>query len=126
MKLKTRTTYLAHHHENSTAIDSLQSFNSQDEIINKTIANKRLLQNVKYSTLTLSIEQNQSIVREVVANTNTTTRLAPYGTRLMFALSNGLHWFSEVVLFIANFWMFGLAAIAAWLLYKRFITKREN
>jgi succinate dehydrogenase hydrophobic anchor subunit len=63
-----------------------------------------------YSTLNLTLYQNNTIHAEVVANDNLDDYKTPLTTRIKLSLANGWSLFSGMVVGILNLWVFILSA----------------
>lgn len=90
----------------------------KDELIDQQIDNRRIDDAVKYSTVGLNFYQNNTIAREVIANDDPSTFKLPFFTRLGQALATGWTIFMDLLIDLANLWMFVLAAILTWALYR--------
>lgn len=97
----------------------------KDEAIEQHIANEVIDVEVAYSTVALSLFQNAVVRREVMANTNMNDYRLPFWQRLGHAVTNGCSYFLETVLALAHFWVFLLAGIAVYILYKQRMQKRK-
>lgn len=90
----------------------------KDEMIDQQIDNKRIDDAVRYSTLGLNFYQSNTIAREVIVNDDPSSFKLPFFTRFGQALANGWLIFTDTLIGIANLWMFILAAVAGWLIYR--------
>lgn len=76
------------------------------------LANLQILDKIKYSTITLSLYQNQSIKYEVIAKAKTIkTYSTPFGTRFIDAWKFGWTIIVEFFLFLINIWSIILIAV---------------
>lgn len=96
----------------------------KDDMIDQQINNKRIDDAVKYSTVGLNFYQNNTIAREVIVNDDPSNFKLPFFTRLGHAFANGWAIFMDTLIGLAYLWMFILAAVAGWALYK--YLKRKN
>ena len=95
-----------------------------------TLANLQILDRIKYSTITLSLYQNQSIKYEVIAKEKTIKPYStPFGTRFIDALKFGWNIVVEFSLFLFNIWSIILIGVLAFLglkYFKKRISKRKS
>ena len=94
------------------------------------LANLQILDKIKYSTITLSLYQNQSIKYELIAKEKTIKPYStPFSTRCMDALKFGWTIIVEFFMFLINIWSIILIAILVFLGVKYFrkgISKRKS
>jgi hypothetical protein len=90
----------------------------KDDMVDQQIGNMRTDAEVKYSTITLSFYQSNSIVQEMIANDDPSAYQLPFFKRLAIAMSNGWGLFIEFMLGLANVWVFIALSIALWMLYR--------
>jgi hypothetical protein len=80
------------------------------------LANLQILDKIKFSTITLSLYQNQSIKYEVIAKEKTIKPYSvPFGTRFIDALKFGWTIIVEICLFLVNIWSLILVGILVFL-----------
>ena len=76
------------------------------------LASLQILDKIKFSTITLSLYQNQSIKYEVIAKEKTIKPYSvPFGTRFVDALKFGWTTVVEIFLFLVNIWSLILAGV---------------
>jgi hypothetical protein len=97
----------------------------KDELVDQQIYKRRVDDAVKYSVVTLSFHQSNTIVQETIVNDDPAAYNTPFISRFGLALSNGLQIFAEVILVLTNLWVFILAGLGAWLII-RIYRKRNN
>lgn len=97
----------------------------KDDYVNKKIENLNIDKQVKYSTITLSFYQDNTIKTMIVANDNIYDYQPDFFTRLGLNLIDGWMYFKEFILFLARLWMFVLAGVAAFFVI-RFYTKKQS
>jgi hypothetical protein len=91
------------------------------------ISNLSLKDKVEFSTITLSIYQDESIKKALVANERNIDAYQPgFGVRLLEALKWGGNAILEVVVFIANLWAFLMIAIIGFWVYKKWIARNKE
>jgi len=94
----------------------------KDDVVDRKIGNLRTNQATEYSTLSLTLYQDNTISKVVVANDDLSTYKTPLSVRVGSALSTGWYYFSGLIVVILHFWVFLLAAGGVWLgvyLYKK-------
>lgn len=90
----------------------------KDDLVDGQINNQRIDAAVKYSNISLSFYQSNTIVKEMVANDDPTSYQLPFFKRLAMAIVNGWLMFTEVILGFANLWVFILIGFGLWMAYK--------
>jgi hypothetical protein len=94
----------------------------KDDMVDGQIDNLKIDAAVKYSVITLNFYQSNTIVNETIANDDPSAYQLPFAKRMLNSLNYGWFMFTELVLAIANLWVFIFAGIGAWMLvryYKR-------
>jgi len=110
--------------------------NAEDNLLRKQaqadeakLANLQILDQIKFSTITLSLYQNQSIKYEVIAKEKTVKSYStPLGTRFIDALKDGWAILVEIFLFIINVWpiiLIGILVFWGVRYFKKRISKRK-
>jgi hypothetical protein len=94
------------------------------------LANLQILDRIKYSTITLSLYQNQSIKYEVIAKEKTIKPYStPFGTRFIDALKFGWTIVVEFFLFLVNIWsiiLIGVLVFCGVRYFRKRISKRKS
>lgn len=90
----------------------------KDALVDEQINTKRIDAAVKYSTVSLSFFENNTIMKERIPNTNPAVYNIGFGLRLKQAIVNGMHIFAEVFIALANLWVFVIMALAMWMIYR--------
>ena len=94
------------------------------------LANLRTLDQIKFSTITLSLYQNENIKYEVIAKEKTIKAYSiPFGVRFIDALKFGWNIVVEIFLFLVNIWSIILIGTFVFLAVKYFekrISKRKS
>ncbi|MEZ2336479.1 DUF4349 domain-containing protein [Mucilaginibacter sp. RCC_168] len=90
----------------------------KDDMVDGQIDNLKIDNAVKYSIITLSFYQSNTIFQEHIANDDPSAYNLPFFDRLAGAFANGWHLFMEAILAIANLWVFILAGISILLLIR--------
>lgn len=100
--------------------------NKQQNADNAYLSNLSLMDRVNYSTVTLSIYQRETNMKELVANEKNIDAYKPgFGHRLYEALVWGGNALLDVLLFFVNIWPFVLLICAGLIIYK-IRKKRKN
>ena len=111
--------------------------NAEDNLLRKQaqadeakLTNLQILDKIEFSTITLSLYQNQSIKYEVIAKEKTIKPYStPFGTRFVDALKSGWTIIVEFFLFLVNIWSIILIGVLAFCVIKYFrgrISKRKS
>lgn len=103
--------------------DPAAVMNLKDDLIDQQINNKRIDEAVKYSTIALSFYQSNTLAKEIMVNDDPSNFKLPFFSRLGHAIQNGWSLFTDAIIGLVNLWMFILAAVAGWLVYKYFSRK---
>ena len=94
------------------------------------LANLQILDKIKFSTITLSLYQNQNIKYEVIAKEKTIEQYStPFGTRFIDALKFGWTIIVEFFLFLVNIWsiiLIGIVLFWGMRCIKKRISKRKS
>ncbi|QJD95618.1 DUF4349 domain-containing protein [Mucilaginibacter robiniae] len=104
--------------------DPTQVVTLKDDITSEKIANKRIDAAVKNSVVDISLYQNNTIMKETIANDDTDNYRISFWSRIGLALSSGLTMFTDVVVLLTNLWLFAIAGGLIWLLVKWYKRKR--
>jgi len=99
--------------------------NLKDDMIDQQIGNRQIDDAVKNSIVTLSFYQSNTINREVIANDDPSAYNLPFFRRLGMAVENGWGIFVDVIIGIANLWVFILSGLGIWLLIRNYNGKRN-
>ncbi len=86
----------------------------KDNDVDRKIENISIDNQVRFSTITLSFYQDNTIKTIIVANDNLYDYKPGFFRRLGLNLMDGLNYFKEFFLFLANFWMFFALGVAAY------------
>jgi hypothetical protein len=126
LKVKNRREWVAQNNkqDKEAAKDPDAVLALKDGMVDTQVNNLKTDAAVKYSTIVLSFYQDKTISKQLIANDDTSAYHPPFFSRLLMALANGWYIFSEIILGLANMWMFVLACAAMWAGYK--IYKRKH
>ncbi|WP_114941679.1 DUF4349 domain-containing protein [Mucilaginibacter endophyticus] len=95
----------------------------KDDMVDQQIGNMRTDEAVKYSIVTLSFYQSNFINQEMIANDDPSAYQLPFVNRLAIALNNGWQLFVELILGLANLWVFIALGIGLWAMYRYYKRK---
>jgi hypothetical protein len=90
----------------------------KDGLVDEQINNKMIDDQVKYSVISLSFYQSNTISKEIVANDDTSDYNLPFLTRAGMALANGWNMFKELIIAALNIWVLLVLGIGAWVLVR--------
>lgn len=94
----------------------------KDDVVDRKISNLRTNDATRFSTLTLTLYQNNAVSKEVVASDDLSDYNSALSTRLGMALANGWNFFAQMVIGLLNLWAFIIAGAVIWgaiILYRR-------
>lgn len=94
----------------------------KDDMVEGQIDNMKIDAAVKFSVITLSFYQSNTIVTETIANDDPSAYQLSFSKRFTNSLHNGWYLFTQLILAITNLWVSILAGIGVWILvryYKR-------
>lgn len=125
LKLKNRTELVNQQKKGKIIIKKPEDvLNLKDDMIDQQMCNRQINDEVKNSIVTLSFYQSNTINKEVIANDDPSAYNLPFFRRLGMALENGWGIFVDVIIGIANLWVFILAGVCVWLLIRNYRSKK--
>ena len=102
--------------------------NAENEVLNKKeqsdnarIQNLSMQDQIKYSTITLAIYQNETIKSELVAIEKNNKAYGNFGLEIMDGLKTGWFILASIVAFIVQLWSLVLLALLGIFIYKKFL-----
>ena len=95
----------------------------KDDQVDKTIDNRRIEDAVKYSTISLDFYQNNTVAKELIVNDDPSNYTLPFFRRLGNAFIGGWYIFDEMLIVLANIWVFILIVVAALFVYRHYKKK---
>ena len=101
------------------------SLNIKDDYVDRKIENLSIDKRVKYSTISLSFYQDNTIKTMIVANDNIYDYKPDFFRRLGLNLIDGWMYFKEFILFLSRLWMFVLAGVIAFFVI-RYYTREQS
>ena len=97
--------------------------NIKDAAVDARINNMGIDKAVKYSTITLSFYQDNTVSRFVVENDELSDFRPAFWSRMVLNIVNGWSIFMEFILLIANLWVWVLLGIAGYFFYRHLTRK---
>jgi Fe-S cluster assembly iron-binding protein IscA len=97
----------------------------KDDYVDKKIENLNIDKRVKYSTISLSFYQDNTIKTMIVANDNIYDYKPDFFRRLGLNLMDGWMYFKEFILFLSQLWLFFLAGLVAFFVI-RYYTRKQS
>jgi hypothetical protein len=99
---------------------------SEEAADNALLDNLRLDDQVRYSTISLNIYQNETFRQELVKNEKTVSSYEPgLGEKLLNALQGGWHGLKAILVVVVMLWPLWLVGAAAWI-FIRFLLKKQK
>jgi len=130
MKVNNRRELVSQQKQGKVIIKSPTAvLNLKDDLVDEQIGNRRIDDAVKYSVVNLNFYQSNTIVKEVVANDNPSAYSISFFKRLGLAFENGWYIFKELLILLADLWVFILAGAIIWWttrFYKRKVRLAPN
>jgi hypothetical protein len=124
LKLKNRQELVAQQKQGKVIIKNpVNVMLLKDDMVDQQIGNMRTDAAVQYSVVSLSFYQSNIIHQEMIANDDPSAYQLPFFKRLTIAVSNGWFVFVELLLGLANAWVFIILAIGVWMLYRYYKRK---
>jgi len=97
----------------------------KDDYVNKKIENLSIDKQVKFSTITLSFYQDNTVNTMTVANDNLYDYQPGFFNRLALNFVDGWMYFKEFILFLSRFWLFFAVGLGAFFVI-RYYTKKQS
>jgi len=125
MKVRSRSEVIGQQPTNNIKIKNAESVMAlKDDVIDKRIENKRIDNDVRYSTIGLSFYQANTIVKEVRVNDDPTNFKVPFTIQLKNSIANGWAGFNAVLVFFANIWVMFVLIAMVWFAWRYFNKKK--
>lgn len=125
LKVQSRSEIIAKQKTNNIKIKNAESVMAlKDDLIDQKINNRRIDYETKYSTISLSFYQTNTIAKEIVVNDDPASFRVPFFAQLGNSIVNGWAGFNDVIIFLANLWVLFVLAAIAW--YGYFMYKRKH
>jgi hypothetical protein len=125
LKLKNRNDLIAQQKAGKVIIKNPTNVLAlKDDMVDQQIGNREIDDEVKNSIVSLSFYQSNTIYKETIANDDPSAYNLPFFKRLGACIENGWSIFENVVLGLANLWVFVIAGIIVWLIIRHYRNKR--
>lgn len=106
---------------NETTVAEEVLLSKQEQADNAKISNLSLTDQIKFSTINLSIYQRQTIKRELISNDKNIDEYEPsFGRKILEALKYGWVILETFLVFLTKLWGLFLFAIVAYFIYKKY------
>ncbi len=126
LKLKSRTELISQQKRGKVIIKKPEDvLNLKDDMIDQQIGNRQIDDAVKNSIVTLSFYQSNTINKEIIANDDPSAYNLPFFKRLGMAVESGWGLFVDVIIALANIWVFILAGIGVWMMIRYYRNKKS-
>jgi Domain of unknown function (DUF4349) len=86
----------------------------KDGLVDEQINNRKIDDEVKYSVISLDFYQSNTISKEIIVNDDPESYKLPFSNRLLIAFGDGWSLFKELVILLADMWVFIVGAIGVW------------
>lgn len=107
LKLNSRNQLVNQQKQGKISIkDPSAVLNLKDDLVNEQINNRKINDEVKYSVISLNFYQSNTITKEIVANDDPSSYNLPFFSRFAMAFSNGWYLFKELIILLADMWIF--------------------
>ncbi|WP_374175351.1 DUF4349 domain-containing protein [Flavobacterium tructae] len=98
--------------------------NQKEANDNSIIENLSLEDQIKFSTITLQLYQNETIKQEIIASEKDSAAYKPnLGIQIIDSLKNGWYILETIFVFLINLWPFLLIGFGGFFLYKKYFKK---
>lgn len=98
--------------------------NKQEQADNARISNLSLKDQINFSTINLTIYQNDEVNYEKIAREKNSKQYEPsFGFRILDSLSYGWSIFENIIVFLVNLWGLVLLGVLVFLAYKLYVIK---
>jgi len=106
---------------NETTVAEEILLSKQEQADNAKISNLSLTDQIKFSTINLSIYQRQTIKRELISNDKNIDAYEPsFGNKILEALKFGWDILETFIVFLTKLWGLFLFAIVVYFVYKKY------
>ncbi|OCX52571.1 hypothetical protein BEL04_14055 [Mucilaginibacter sp. PPCGB 2223] len=122
LKMKNQTDIVKHQNAAANQGQNIQSI--KNDLIDEKVNARRIDSETKYSTISLTFYQTNTIVKEVTVNDDPSSFREPFLTQLGNSMATGWSGLNDVVVFLANGWVLFVLAAIAW--YGYFMYKRKQ
>ncbi|RZJ82102.1 MAG: DUF4349 domain-containing protein [Flavobacterium sp.] len=98
----------------------------KDDLVDRKVENMSIDDRVKFSTITLSFYQDNTVETYIVANDNLYNYKPGFFKRLGLNLVDGWNYFKEFILAIANLWMLVLFGFVIFFGVRHYARRKKN
>jgi len=117
LKLNSRLDLVARQKAGKVVIkDPGAVLNLKDDLVDEQISNKKIDDEVKYSTISLEFYQSNTIYKEIVVNDDPSAYGLPFTSRMLNALNNGWQLLADLVVGLMNLWALIVCGIIVWVI----------
>jgi len=121
LKLKSRTELVNQQKKGKIIIKKPEDvLNLKDDMIDQQIGARQIDDAVKNSIVTLSFYESNTINKEIIANDDPSAYNLQFFKRLGMAIENGWAVFVDVIIGIADLWVFIVAGIGVWIIIRHY------
>ncbi|MNY35233.1 hypothetical protein D3C86_1696260 [compost metagenome] len=113
-------------HANKKSNNVETALNLKDDYIDKKIENLNIDSRVKYSDITLSFYQDNTVKKLVVGNDNLSDYRPGFFRRLGLNIQNGWVIFKEFILILSNLWMLIVLLLAGYFAFRYYRKRRKT
>ena len=92
----------------------------KDDMVDQQISNREIDAAVKFSVVSLSFYESNTINKEIIANDDPSAYNLPFIKRLGMAIEDGWAVFVDVIIYLANLWALIIIGLAAWFIIARY------
>jgi hypothetical protein len=96
----------------------------KNNMVDQQINNRKTDDSVRYSVITLSFYEDNTIIRKVIANSNLSAYNLPFSKRMALSFENGWDVFVIILAGIANFWVLLPVGLGIWLVARYYKNKK--
>ncbi|MCR8558728.1 DUF4349 domain-containing protein [Mucilaginibacter sp. BJC16-A38] len=96
----------------------------KDDMVDQQISNRQIDDAVKYSVVSLSFYQSNTIYKETIANDDPSAYNLPFFKRFIECIGNDWMIFELFILGLANIWVFLVVGFGIWVLIRYYRAKR--
>jgi hypothetical protein len=96
----------------------------KDDMVDQQINNRGIDDAVRNSVVNLSFYQSSTINREIIANDDPSAYNLSFLNRFDMAIEKGWQVFVDVIIAVANLWVFILVGIGLWIIVKYYRNKK--
>ena len=94
-----------------------------DDLANEKVNNIRISHEIQYCVVDLALTQSNTVSIEHIANDDPSVYQIPFLHRIAFSLNHGWTLFADVIVGIANLWVFLILGIVAWFAVRHYKIK---